>query len=160
MEELHKNNPVEKLQQELAERGKYYFKGFGALLQGVISDLDYFEGFEATPRVEARIWENLNRITELYKSIPFDKITNHPDYDLLSEIKQLVERLALVVEDTLKNKKSIQESQEIIEAIAKKGNEYKARLIALKKKLNLQPNHEKDGLQVVDIDGIVWTHPF
>ena len=113
-ERLHKNNTAEKLQQELEMRGKYYFKGFGSLLHGVMADLDYFVDFKGgTFEVEKDIREKISRIIGIYQSIPFEQITDHPDYDLLSEINKLIFKLATSVEFVLSGG-GVEESNEII----------------------------------------------
>ena len=101
MEEFHKNNTVEKLQQELTERGKYYFKGFGSLLQGLLADLDNITGMGMTPEREKHAREMLNGIINTYQTIPFERIKDHPDYNLLLEIKEAISRLTLEVETVL-----------------------------------------------------------
>ena len=159
MEELkHKDNTVEKLKEELEMRGKYYFKGFGACFSGLRIDLRTFIEFEATPGIEKHSRELLSTIVNLYQSIPFEQIINHPDYDLLLEIKEAISRLVPEVESVLNGKKSIKETENIIKIISEKGLEYRARLKALLDQIRLQPGHEKDGFRLTDIDGKIWRN--
>lgn len=158
MEELHKNNnDAERLQEELTMRGKYYFKCFGNLLQGLAADLENFSN-EAMPEDESHAREMLRFIISLYQSIPFEQITNHPDYNLLLEIKEEISRLVPEVESVLNNKNNIKKSYEIIKIIEKKGAEYRKRLKTLLEQIRLQPGHEQDGFKVVDIHGKTWNN--
>ena len=160
MEELkHKNNTVEELQEELSIRGKYYFKGFGTCLQGLFADLCILE-FKNTPELEKHSREMLNTIVNLYRSIPFEQITNFPDRDLLLEIKEAISRLIPEVESVLNGKKDTKQTEEIIEIILEKGSEYRARLKTLLKQIRLQPGHENDSFRVINIDGKVWNIGF
>jgi len=158
MEELRKNNPAEKLQQELTLRGKYYFKGFGSYLQGFMAGLDNLARYGKTPEREERIRKQLAEIIALYQSIPFEQIANHPDYYLLLQIKEEISKLAPTIENVLTDGKNIDESIEIIRTIHEKGMEYRKRIEMLLKQLNLQPGHEKDGFKVTDIHGQVWNN--
>jgi|SRR3989344_1562955 len=100
MEELHKNKAQE-LQTELAMRGQYYFKGFATLLQNILANLANFVEIEATTIRANEIRNRLHRINRLYASIPFEKITKHPDYDILIQIKAAVLTLSPKVEAVL-----------------------------------------------------------
>ena len=160
MEEIPKIDTTKKLQEELAIRGKYYFKGFGTCLQGILADLGFCVKFERTPEIAEHARNILNTITKAYQSIPFEQITNHPDYELLKQINEAILKLVPEAEAVLGGKNDIKESWELIKLIAEKGREYQAGLITLMKKINKQPGHEKDGFPVVDLNGKTWKYPF
>ena len=154
MEELQ--STAEKLQQELALRGKYYFKGFGNLLQSILGNLENFITTKRTPERERNIRDALNKVIDLYKSIPFKQITNHPDYGLLLEMNKTISQLVTKVERALSGERGVDESEQAIEVLAVKGNEYRARLKSLLEQLRQQPGHEKDCFKTTDINGKVW----
>lgn len=161
MEELHKNNnEAERLQEELTMRGKYYFKGFGNLIQAVVSDIDNsIVEKEVTSEAKQSIQENLNKMVELYQRIPFEQITTSPDYDLLLEIKEAISRLVLEVESVLNSNGNFNRSHmEPLIFIDKKGMEYRQRLETLLEQIRQQPGHEQDGFKVVDIHGKTWNN--
>ena len=160
MEELHRTNIAEKLQQELAIRAKYYFKGFGSYLQGLLADLDNLVEIGRTPEREQHTREMIDKMVNLYQSIPFEQITDHPDYALLLQIREAISKLVPKVEAVLSGENSIDGSLELIKIISEKGMEYRARLSALLKQINSQSGHEKDGFDITDIHGKVWKYPF
>ncbi len=160
MEKLRKNNTTEKLEQELVIRAKYYFKGFGSYLQGLLADLDNIVEIGRTPEREKHTRDMIDKMVSLYQSIPFEQITNHPDYDLLLQINDAISRLVPKIETVIGGGKNIDESLELIKLISEKGMEYRNRLSTLLKQINSQPGHEKDGFKITDIHGVDWKYPF
>lgn len=157
VEKLHKNNSIEKMQQELAMRAEYYFKGFGALLEGLLAELENFIVLGETPERKKNIREKINKIVSVYQSIPFEQITNHPDYDLLLEMREAISKLVLEIESILGGEKNINGGKELIYLILEKGIEYRNRLSVLLKQINLQPGHENDGFKINSInDSTEW----
>ena len=143
----------EKLKEELELRGKYYFKGFGNLLQGLLANLCNYLEEEPTLKKEKVIRDQLGKIDGFFRSIPFNKITNHPDYELLSETKDAVCKLIEEVSRILTCKETkIEKSEELIGLILEKGEEYKKTLITLEEKLNLEPDYEKYRLNAINVN--------
>ena len=140
MEEIYKNKTIEELRQELKIRSAYFFNGFGAKLQSLMMTLGAFSR-NVTPENKTDVQNALDRIVNQYKIIPFEKIKNHPDYDLLSEVKELISKLILEIETFLNGGGDTDKSYELITKIGEKGQEYRARLTAL---LRQQPGHEND----------------
>ena len=83
---------------------------------------------------------------------------DHPDHNLLLEIRELVSQLVWEVEKILNGNRNIDKGNQIIQAISLKEREYRLRLLNLEKQLNLQPGHEHDCLKVVDIFGKSWNY--
>lgn len=150
---------AEQLQQELEMRGKYYFKGLGMVIAvGLVSNLEIFATREATEEIATYIRNCINTLTKSYDSIPFDQITDHPDYDIFLKVKETISELQLEVDQILEGKKDITPAQQLIIFILDLGLEYRARLKAILDKLQEQPGYEKYGFQAKDvIDGKQWT---
>lgn len=153
-------NLAEKLQQELAMRGQYYFKDFGMILSDLLANLEIFahpDGEATLQRAEV-IRYRLKTITDLYAAISFDQITDHPDFDLLVTIKDAISHLHPAAENIINGEKDIIEAESVIAVIHQNGQAYRVRLHEILNDLRQQPGHEHDGLRAVDIiDGRVWN---
>ena len=156
------NESVEQLQKELAFRGGYYFKDFGALLTGLLGDLANSISYGITTERKKNVGEMLNKIVGLYQSIPFEQITDHPDYDLFVQIREAIQKLIPEVEAVLSGEeKSVEKCDKLIKFIADKGREYNVRLRVILDKIRKQPGHENDLFSVVSpVDGKTWKIVF
>jgi len=148
---------AEKLRAELQERGRFYFKGFGMILQGVTTHLDIIE---TSDRSDDRIQFLMNcvgKMIELYESIPFDEIEESPDHDLLSEIRGAIFLLRDSISDILNENTPFSEGYRIIELIHEKGMFFRKRLQTLLDELRTHEGCKREGLQAIDvINGRVW----
>lgn len=150
-------NAAEKLQQELAMRGQYYFKGFGMILSDLLANLEFFAVAEPTPEIAEHIRYRLKTISDLYGTIPFDQITDHPDHDVLLKIRDAISQLHPAVEKIINGEKDISEAHAVITVIHNNGQAYRARLTTMLRELRKQPGHKHDGLRSIDvINGKVW----
>lgn len=157
-ERPHENPVAEKLQQELAIRGHYYFKDLGMVIGvGLLSNLELFAVDESTEQRATYIRNCVNLIVRCYDSIPFDQITSHPDYDIFLAVKKAISRLRDEVDQILAGKKDINQARQLIIFILDKGNEYRARLKAILDELHKHPGFENYGFQATGvIDGKHW----
>lgn len=100
-----RENVAEKLQQELSLRGQFYFKGFGMILSDLLANLEIFAVAESTSERAELIRFRLKTITDLYTKIPFDELSDHPDFDLLIAIRDAIFRLHQAVEKIINGEK-------------------------------------------------------
>ena len=139
-------------------RGQYYFKGFGMILNDLLANCEIFAVYEATPERAGHIRCRLKTMDDLYKTIPFDQITDHPDYEIFVAIRNAIDLLYPAVEKIINGQTNIDEAEALITVIDKHGKAYRARLKAILKELREHPGHEHDGLQsTCVITGRVWN---
>lgn len=148
---------AEKLRTELQERGRFYFKGFGVLVQGVTTHLDIIETSGQSEKRSENLEACVSKMMELYESIPFEEIADSPDYDLLSEIKGAIFLLRDSISNILNGNTPFSEGYRVIELIHEKGMAFRKRLQTLLDELRTHEGCEKEGLQATDvINGRVW----
>jgi len=156
---LDENPVAEKLQRELAMRGNYYFKDLGMVMgAGLLANIEVFATAQVTEERATCIRNCLNLLVGCYDSIPFDEITDHPDFDIFLAVKTAIPQLESEVDQILAGKKDIEEAHQLIVFILDKGNEYRARLKSILEDIRKQPGLEDYGFQTTSIlDGKVWT---
>lgn len=89
---------------------------------------------------------------------PIDKITDHPDFDLLVAIRDAISQLHPAVENIINGEKDISGAKAVIAVIHNSGQKYRARVTDALRELRKEPGHEHDGLQsTCVIDGKVWS---
>lgn len=97
-------------------------------------------------------------MTRTYKTIPFDRISDHPDVDLLSAIWSAISLLGPEIDQILSGKEDVSTADALLDIISEKGEEYRLRLTAIKNDLCQQPGCENANLQsTCVITGKVWS---
>ena len=127
------------------------YRRFNIVLSDLLANLEIFAVSKTTTQRAEHIRFRLQTITDLYTKIPFDKIIDHPDFDLLVTIKDAISLLHPAVEKIINGEKNIDEAVKIIAIIHQNGQAYRLRLQTIIDKLQQQPGHENDGLRSVDI---------
>ena len=151
----------DKLINEFRDRAKLYCKGFGALLAGGIGHNT--EDFTITPKQETRmdIEESLQTLKDLYRTIPFSELKNHPDIDTFLYIK---DRISVLEDETKRvlagDKSRVDSVYGIIHDILKKGSEYESRLQKLQKKIRSYPGLSSFKFKTTDLEDRLWYYPF
>ena len=149
-----------RLKAELQERGKFYLQGFGAVLgMGVITGLELFLDDPLNNYLSA---EHVRNSTELmakhYERTSFGEMVDHPDADVLLEIREAVLGLRKVIDVVLSGDFSRGDlAFSYIQTISDLGQIYRNRLEEIQEVLRTKPGFEQAGLRADDmLDGSVW----
>lgn len=151
---------AEDLATELAMRGKFYAKGFGSVLGlDVLPCIEILEhDFEANWMYEIVAREGLDIMSRFYDRISFGEMIDHPDADLLFEIKDTIVALRAELEFIFSGDFTHNErAYEHISTIHHLGQTYRVRLQAIQDVLRTKDGFEHAGLFTVDLHGKVWN---
>lgn len=148
----------ETLRDEFLFRGRFYKKGFGVLIQGLICELDllYEDDGEREKRTE---WmrSTLQQMRSIYDQMIEEGLKNSPDADLLTPISEKINVLTTEVERVILTNAPVEEAIEMVRFIFHKAQEFRARLTTLQKQLRTCPGFERTRLSGKDIFGKEWT---
>ena len=150
----------EDLAAELAERGKFYAKGFGSVLGlDVLPCIEILEdNFEDNWMYQIVARQGLDIMSRFYDRISFGEMIDHPDAELLFEIKDVIQLLRSEFEFVFLGDFSHSEAvYEHISTIHDLGQIYRARLHAIQEALRVKEGFEYAGLRVVDLHGKIWN---
>src|SRR3989338_4397548 len=90
------------MQNKADEIGKYYYKGFGSLINGVLGDIELYLIDNKTGLME-RSCKWLNQIENFYKAIPFEKLKNREEFYPLFVVKRLLPIFKHQMESSITN---------------------------------------------------------
>lgn len=150
----------EDLAAELVERGRFYAKGFGSVLGlEVLPCVEILEdNFEENWMYQVVARRGLDIMSSFYDRISFGEMIDHPDAELLFEIKGTIAALRSEFEFVFLGDFSHSETvYEHISTIHHLGQIYRARLYAIQEALRTKDGFEHTGLKVVDLHGKIWN---
>ncbi len=155
MEELPSPKSPQELQSEFLQRGAFYKKGFGILVQGLVCDLDLLDLGERNERVQS-IRATINKMTSIYSEMLKEGLSNCPDADLLLPISSKIEELSLECEKIITLATPIDVALEILRFIHAKSMIFRARLQLIQDELRTHAGFEDARLAGTDIFGKKW----
>lgn len=150
----------EDLAAELTERGRFYAKGFGSVLGlAVLPCVEILEdNFEENWMYQIVARQGLDTMSRFYDRISFGEMIDHPDAELLFEIKDAIIALRSEFEFVFLGDFSHSEAvYEHISTIHHLGQTYRARLHAIQEVLRTKEGFDHAGLKVVDLHGKIWN---
>ena len=158
METIPTPKEPEALVQELLSRGKFYKKGFGVLIQGLVCDLDLFyeEGMNQEEKISS-MRSTINQMRNIYEQMLIDGLKESPDADLLLNINQKINELTDEVEKIILTKTTTDKAIEILKAIFRPAQEFRKRLHELLNELRTHSGYERWSLRGQDVFGRDWS---
>src|SRR3989338_1892973 len=91
--QISANPELAVLQERAIEMARYYYKGFGTSIFGIISDGKVYLEHMAQIGLSTRAYARLQKIEGFYTTIPFDKLHGREEFYPLFVVKKLFPRL-------------------------------------------------------------------
>ena len=141
-------NPLEvqvnRMKETAMEMAKYYFKGFGAALSGILGNASFY--IEAPEKNAAKLAEAYNILTaveEFYKEIKFQELQGREEYYPIFVVRSMLPKFRESLDRVrdLKSKDALTEFEHWAKALAFVGSIYGETFDSLLDKIRAQPGN-------------------
>jgi hypothetical protein len=147
------------LKKEIIERAKYYIKGFGNHLRTLTEWIKMHSNNEGD-KYKEKAEEFIDATEAMFDTFTLEDILDHPDFDLLSQIKIRIPKLAKEVRDLLSGEKQdLKKLETLREEIITEGEKFRKRLEKLIKEIRQYPGYERFHFATTDMEGRFWKAP-
>ncbi|MCF7866090.1 hypothetical protein K9L67_00615 [Candidatus Woesearchaeota archaeon] len=151
-------NNIDQLKQEARNMSKYYYKGFGNRLQGILgSTVNYIENINSEENLH-KIKKQLTQIKKSYEKIPFENLLKNKNYKPLFETQKLLTNATIELDLIIhKNKTNITNLTNTLERITNEGEIYRTTLKEIISIINNTNIHEPFEIKLYDYEGNKWS---
>ncbi|MBW3022724.1 hypothetical protein KY308_01310 [Candidatus Woesearchaeota archaeon] len=146
---------IEAMKEKALEMGKYYFKGFGYLMDEMLQHLDYYAKYPDRKDKLKMGLENYEKIINSYAKIPFNKLKGK-EFEPLFAVRDLLPNFKKQIDKVIKekNQRDVEILYDKAKEIIKLGYIYRR---SFEKLLEDIRNKAKDfKVKMVDYEGVVW----
>jgi hypothetical protein len=146
---------VEELKQELELMRVCYYKGYGGEIQKIFVKCDMHVREPKNPYWKKTALNALERIENLYRKIPFEKLESNADFSSIFVTRDLLEKYGPIVRDFFsKNQEMVNDRiTQLGTAIAEVGRIFQDKIDSRLKELRAIPGYEKYDVYIIDRKG-------
>jgi len=152
------NKGTETLIEKVELIAKYYYKGFGATMDGILDNIDAYTIFDCKEVYSERAYRLLNQISHFYKRIPFADI-NDPEFYPLFVVNKILPQFKKGIEDyfdkpTERGKNTIRQQGE---SIVEVGRLYDDSLHSILKEIRVDLKYKDFRVRIIDDKNQEWN---
>ena len=150
---------LEELKRDTQNLGKYYFKDFGALLVGIQASAEIYL-HEPSEKRQRSIEADVELVTNLYKTIPFQEITDDQRYAPLIVVNRLIPQVKetfdlFFQEPTEDHYHQLYFGCQLVHSV---GRLYRESFHESLEKVRAHPNGKDWTIRLVGVRGKVWDY--
>jgi len=148
LEELQPNPlqvQVNRMKETVREMAGYYYKGFGALVSGILANGELFLGEQERNDLLEKSYDWFSRVENFYSKIPFGLLQGREEFYPLFVVRDLLPKFRDSMDEIFKEKRKdvLRNFERIAQTIVDIGTLYRNKLEQLLEKIRLFPE-EKD----------------
>ena len=138
---------------------KYYYKGFGASIDGIVDTIDAYLIFDDKKKYSERTYKLLNPLSEFYDKIPFNDL-NAEEFYPLNVVNRLLGKFKDRIDEYLVNPTNT--SKAIIrkqgDSIIEVGRLYDDSLHSILNKIRTDRSFKDYRVKIIDDKNQVWKY--
>ena len=153
------------MKEEASEMARYYYKGFGATIDGILSSAEAYQRFRQRTDVQKykeTAYRLLKEVEDFYAKIPFQDLEDKNGFYPLFIVKELLHLLRTYMEPhfTNPNNDSFERLENCTQVIVEVAELYRDNFKGLLEKIKGHPDGKNFKIEIIDDRGIIWSSDF
>ena len=152
-------NELLEMQDKARQMARYYFKGFGSIIEGILSNAEADIVYTERENYSTNSYELLKKIEDFYLRIPFGDFHSKEEFYPLFVVKRLLPELRQALDCVVRER--TEEELRILDTLAKSivvvGRLYDDSFRELVSQIRMYSDGKDFHIQLVDYKGLTWN---
>lgn len=147
------------MEQMALEMGRYYYKGFGNSIQGILAKSERFVEEPENTEPVTEVYQLLQRIEDFYRGIPFDVLRGKEEFYPLFIVERLLPKLRSGIDAVVneKDEASLIRLQMVCGAVVEVGRLYFDTFVRILEDIRTHPEAKDFRVEVQDrLKDVKW----